>query len=129
MAIIGGDQGKAGESKGSGRKADDLRLSCLCLLLQTSTDLYQTSPDHHQTSTDLTRSSPDLISGYLEKGSFKSYQNKKKRKLSSLSTTNIHLVTTKYHQPTPIIPPSHETIQKGMINLVFIKKVLEALFH
>ena len=33
MAIIGGDQGKAGESKGSGRKADDLRLSCLCLLL------------------------------------------------------------------------------------------------
>ena len=34
MAIIGGDQGKAGESKGSGRKADDLRLSCLCLLLQ-----------------------------------------------------------------------------------------------
>ena len=23
MAIIGGDQGKAGESKGSGRKADD----------------------------------------------------------------------------------------------------------
>ena len=35
MAIIGGDQGKAGESKGSGRKADDLRLSCLCLLLST----------------------------------------------------------------------------------------------
>ena len=35
MAIIGGDQGKAGESKGSGRKADDLRLSCLCLLLMT----------------------------------------------------------------------------------------------
>ena len=34
MAIIGGDQGKAGESKGSGRKADDLRLSCLCLLLR-----------------------------------------------------------------------------------------------
>ena len=36
MAIIGGDQGKAGESKGSGRKADDLRLSCLCLLLMSS---------------------------------------------------------------------------------------------
>ena len=36
MAIIGGDQGKAGESKGSGRKADDLRLSCLCLLLLRS---------------------------------------------------------------------------------------------
>ena len=36
MAIIGGDQGKAGESKGSGRKADDLRLSCLCLLLLVS---------------------------------------------------------------------------------------------
>ena len=36
MAIIGGDQGKAGESKGSGRKADDLRLSCLCLLLPRS---------------------------------------------------------------------------------------------
>ena len=40
MAIIGGDQGKAGESKGSGRKADDLRLSCLCLLLP---DPYETS--------------------------------------------------------------------------------------
>ena len=37
MAIIGGDQGKAGESKGSGRKADDLRLSCLCLLLTCAT--------------------------------------------------------------------------------------------
>ena len=39
MAIIGGDQGKAGESKGSGRKADDLRLSCLCLLLLSSWSL------------------------------------------------------------------------------------------
>ena len=39
MAIIGGDQGKAGESKGSGRKADDLRLSCLCLLLETKFEL------------------------------------------------------------------------------------------
>ena len=38
MAIIGGDQGKAGESKGSGRKADDLRLSCLCLLLWPQKD-------------------------------------------------------------------------------------------
>ena len=41
MAIIGGDQGKAGESKGSGRKADDLRLSCLCLLLARSDPLFE----------------------------------------------------------------------------------------
>ena len=40
MAIIGGDQGKAGESKGSGRKADDLRLSCLCLLLMLAQKKY-----------------------------------------------------------------------------------------
>ena len=40
MAIIGGDQGKAGESKGSGRKADDLRLSCLCLLLPVDTGVH-----------------------------------------------------------------------------------------
>ena len=43
MAIIGGDQGKAGESKGSGRKADDLRLSCLCLLLEKPEDSSERS--------------------------------------------------------------------------------------
>ena len=44
MAIIGGDQGKAGESKGSGRKADDLRLSCLCLLLPNFVELTKLTP-------------------------------------------------------------------------------------
>ena len=52
MAIIGGDQGKAGESKGSGRKADDLRLSCLCLLL----NCIKTSPQakRHELSLQVT---------------------------------------------------------------------------
>ena len=44
MAIIGGDQGKAGESKGSGRKADDLRLSCLCLLLMNGSRVANNGP-------------------------------------------------------------------------------------
>ena len=51
MAIIGGDQGKAGESKGSGRKADDLRLSCLCLLLP-ETSIEMSKPPFSTLETD-----------------------------------------------------------------------------